>query len=70
MPAPMITTAALAWSLFPIGTSGQGLSPAMMYECVLGYSMDVSAFQTCIQEDLDKKTQGAWLNMYLVPLRK
>lgn len=32
MPAPIITTAALAWFLFPIGTSGQGMSPAMVYE--------------------------------------
>lgn len=30
MPAPMMTTAALAWSLFPIGTSGQGLFPIMI----------------------------------------
>lgn len=34
IPAPIITTAALAWSLLPIGTSGQGLSPVMMYGCV------------------------------------
>ena len=35
IPAPMITTAALAWSLLPIGTSGQGLSPVILYGCVL-----------------------------------
>jgi hypothetical protein len=29
MPAPTITTAALLWFLFPIGTSGYGLSPAI-----------------------------------------
>jgi len=34
MPAPIITTAALVWSLLPIGTSGHGLSPVMMIECV------------------------------------
>jgi hypothetical protein len=30
IPAPMITTVALVWSLLPIGTSGHGLSPVMV----------------------------------------
>jgi hypothetical protein len=35
IPAPIITTVALVWSLFPIGTSGQGLSPVMMYRLIV-----------------------------------
>ena len=30
MPAPMMTTAALEWFLFPIGTSGHGMDSGML----------------------------------------
>jgi hypothetical protein len=32
MPAPMINTAVSAWFLFPIRTSGQGLSPGIVVD--------------------------------------
>lgn len=47
IPAPMITTAALAWSLLPIGTSGQGLSPVMVYGWITEQYSDVAVYM-CI----------------------
>ena len=41
IPAPMITTAASVWSLFPTGTCGQGRSPVMTTVKVLFLGSDV-----------------------------